>query len=73
MTLSDLQKLFPITGKNSASTGRIPIDFYLMFRDEISQICRENRKRVIFRGPRRRHASDTLKADAVAVVLYCRN
>ena len=69
MTLQELQTLFP-PSKFSRGTGRIPIDFVNSHLAEIKQIVKENKLRRFYRGPRPfRGATDTRKADAVAMIL----
>jgi len=68
MTLQELQALFPPV--NGYKTGRIPIDFVNSHISEIKQIVKDNKLRRFYRGPRAfRGATDTHKADAVAMIL----
>jgi tryptophan synthase alpha subunit len=74
MNLADIQAQFPkINAESCAMTGAIPMDFVNDHQDEFRQIVREHQLRRIYRGPRtqtKKNPSNTLKADAVAMVLY---
>ena len=78
MNLAELQSLFPVVNRpnvfSTMQTGRIPMQFVNEHLAEIKQIVKENNLRRFYRGPRCRAyfgcASDTLKADAVAMILY---
>jgi hypothetical protein len=70
MNLAELQLLFPVTN-NTMMTGRIPMSFVNEHLDEIKQIVKDNSLRRFYRGPRPfAYATDTRKADAVAMILY---
>ena len=74
MNLADIQAQFPkINPESCAVTGAIPMEFVNKHQSEFRQIVREHQLRRIYRGPRtqtKKNPSNTLKADAVAMVLY---
>jgi len=81
MTLQELQEIYPPKSE-LALTGYIPIEWANSNDKEIKQICKENKLRIIFRGPRQsrmnftgrqQSVSSTLKKDAYAFVLYRRS
>lgn len=68
MTLKELQTLFPPSF--GYATGRMPIEFVNANLGDIKRIVKEHKLRRFYRGPRPyRHATDTRKADAVAMLL----
>lgn len=71
MDLSSLQKVFPKKDPNAtAVTGYIPMDYFEKFETCIRKVCKEAGLKPVWRGPREKYASSTLRRNAHSVVLY---
>ncbi len=76
-TLKQLQELFPVRPRTCAVTGFIPMEFVNANLKVIAAIVKEHHLTRRYRGPRQKQSmlsetyrEHTLKADAVAMVLY---
>ena len=75
--INSLRKLFPRAEgqKNSAVTGRIPIEAFTGLETMLRPLMREAGLRAMYRGPRGhyRGQSMTHRADATHVLMYPKN
>ena len=74
MNLQAVQAQYPRSGKNRATTGRIPMVVFEANEVEFRAMMRAEKLQVFYRGPRvsnnTSYPSTTRRCDAVAVLLY---